>query len=104
MFPVDPYEFGKGEESLLGLIFFLSVSKTRASSEAVVGVGPRVAFEFLKKESFLIESDGVLTMDPDLEVMGRCFNDHTSRFKGAIGMFVMSAKKAVRQIICQKIG
>jgi hypothetical protein len=65
------------------LVFFFSVSKARASSEAVVGVGPRITFEFMKKESFLIESDRVLAMDPNLEVKRRGFNDQSPWFKRA---------------------
>ena len=70
LFPVDPDELGKGEEPLGALIFFFSVTKTRTSSEAVVWIGAGIAFEFLKKESFLIEGKGLIGMDPDLEVMG----------------------------------
>jgi hypothetical protein len=57
MFPVDPDEFGQGEEALGSLIFFFPVSNARTSSEAVVGIGPRIAFEFMKKESFLTTTE-----------------------------------------------
>lgn len=70
LFPVDPDKLGKWKEPLRALIFFFSVTKTRTSSKAVVGICAGIAFEFLKKESFLIERKGLIGMEPDLEVMG----------------------------------
>ena len=55
MIPVDPDEFGKGEEALGALVFFFSVSKARASSEPLIWVSPWITFEFLEKQAFLIE-------------------------------------------------
>ena len=103
MIPVDPDEFGKGEEALEAFVFFFSVSKARASSEAVVGIGPWIAFEFLKKKSFLIERDWMFAMDPDLEVTRGCFYYHASGFEGTIGEFVMGQKQGARQIISHEV-
>ncbi|MEI6133283.1 MAG: hypothetical protein WCQ41_10745 [Bacillota bacterium] len=58
-------------------------------------VGLWIAFKFLKDESFLVESDGMLGMYPDPEVMWRCY---ASRFEGVIWMFIMGAKHGVQMI------
>ena len=101
--PVDPDEFGKREEALGVLVFFFSVSKARASAEAVVGIGPGIAFEFTKQKAFLVQIKGVFGMDPDLEVMGRGFDDHASGFERAVRKFVMGVKQQVGDIIGQEI-
>lgn len=104
MFPVDPNEFGKGEVSLRALVFFFSVSEPRASAEAIVGIGSRIATKFSKKESFLLQTEGIPKVYPDLEVMGRGFDNHASGFEGTIGPFMMGAKQRIGQVIGQQIG
>ena len=104
MFPVDPNEFGKGEVSLRALVFFFSVSEPGASAEAIVGIGSRITAKFSKKESFLLQTEGTPEVYPDLEVMGRGFDNHASGFEGTIGPFMMGPKQRARQVIGQQIG
>lgn len=101
--PVDPDELGQGEEALLGLVFFFSVSKARASAEAVVGIGAGVTVEFFEEKAFLLDRKGLVAMDPDLKVVRRCFDDHASWFEGAIGKEMMCPKHGIRDVIGQEI-
>ena len=103
MRPIDPDEFSQGEVSLQASVFFLSISKSRASTEAVIGVCTWIAVKFSKKEAFLIHAKRMGEVNPDLEVMRGGFHDHASGFKGAIGLFVMEAKQGVREVIGEQI-
>ena len=81
MRPIDPDEFIQGEVSLRASVFFLSVSKSRASTEAVIGVGTWIAVKFSKNEAFLVQAKRMADVDPDLEVMRGGFHDHAPGFK-----------------------
>jgi len=103
MSPIDPDEFSQGEVSLRASVFFLPISKSRASTEAIIGVGTWIAAKFSKKEAFLVQTKRMGKVDPDMEVMRGGFHDHASGFKGAILLFMMGAKQGVREVIGEQI-
>lgn len=101
--PVDPDELGQWEESLPGLVYFLPVSKAGASAEAVVGIGAGVTVEFFEEKAFLLDREGLMAMNPDLEVVRGSFDDHASRFECAVREHMMCPKQMIGDVIGQEV-
>ena len=68
--PIDPDEAGKRVLALGGAIFLLAITKSGASSPAVMGMSGGVATELLEPEGFFGKGEGPQGVYPDLEVAG----------------------------------